>query len=56
MAAEEQPDKKTQYQSFEEFRKRFYATTERADPRQQEDGEVASFGKRLAKELVRRDR
>jgi hypothetical protein len=54
MATEEQSTKNTQYHSYEEFRRRFYGSSEQPKTKDSQDSdETASFGKRLASELVR---
>jgi hypothetical protein len=55
MASEEKTDKQTRYQSYEEFRRKFYGSNENPDTKERQGhDETASFGKQLAKELVRR--
>ena len=56
MALEQESDKKTQYETYEQYREKFYGVKEKPKAKgdQQEDDETASFGKRLAREFGRR--
>jgi hypothetical protein len=54
MATEEQSTKNAQYQSYEEFRRKFYGSKAKPETKDlPENDDTASFGKRLASELVR---
>jgi hypothetical protein len=56
MATEEQSTKRAQYQSYEEFRRKFYGSRKKSETTDlQENDDTASFGKRLASELVRQN-
>jgi hypothetical protein len=46
--------KKVEYRSFEEFRKKFYQSAQADKSQNDESDGSASFGKQVAKELVRR--
>ncbi len=54
MVSEVGPKRKTQYRTFEEYRERFFGNAQQTPPASGSRDEVASFGKNLARELVRR--
>lgn len=57
MASEVQSDKKIRYQTYEQYRKRFFGSKEKPKAKEnQAEDDTASFGKRLAREFSRRDK
>lgn len=55
MDSEVQSDKKIRYQSYENYRERFFGSKEKPKTKEnQDEDDTASFGKRLAQEFARR--
>jgi hypothetical protein len=56
MVSDAQVDKRIRYQSYEQYRERFFGSKEKPTTKENHDeDDTASFGKRLAREFSRRD-